>query len=438
MSPSARTPAKALLQAIKGTHDILPAEARLWQAAEAVAKDHFELYGYREIRTPVFEATELFEKGTGQTSDIVIKEMYTFVDKGGRSITLRPEYTPSIARAIIEHRLYLEPAPLRFYYIGPMFRYDKPQKGRYRQFHQADVEVFGEADPAIDAEVVEMADSLLAKLKVEGVEILINSVGCPKCRPDYLNALRRAAEGKRAEFCPDCQRKIDTNPLRIFDCKVERCRALAARFPLITDSLCRECADHFAGFRSHLEAYGLRYRVEPRLVRGIDYYTKTTFEVVTSHAGQQNAILGGGRYDGLMREYGGPDMCAIGFAMGLERLLEVAKPETKQKRFLYIAYIGEKAKTQAAMLARLFRSKNIECWLEFKNRGLKAQLSRANKLGASWALIVGEDEIRNNRWILKDFSTGRQHEADEVDLVELLLKESSTPGLWPKRNEERP
>jgi histidyl-tRNA synthetase len=435
VSPSARPTAKTLLQAIKGTHDILPAEARLWQAAEAAAKDHFELYGYREIRTPVFEATELFEKGTGQTSDIVIKEMYTFTDKGGRSITLRPEYTPSIARAIIEHRLYLEPAPLRFYYIGPMFRYDKPQKGRYRQFHQADVEVFGEADPAIDAELVEMADSLLAKLQVEGVEILINSVGCPKCRPAYLNELRRAAEGKRAEFCPDCQRKIETNPLRIFDCKVKRCRELAADFPLITESLCRECADHFAGFRKHLEAYGLRYRVEPRLVRGIDYYTKNTFEVVTSHAGQQNAILGGGRYDDLMRQYGGPDLCATGFAMGMERLLEVAKPETRSKKFVYIAYMGEEAKTEAAILAKIFRKRNIECLLEFKKRSLPDQLSRASKLRASWALIIGENEIRNKRWTLKDLSTGQQYIDNEKALIQLLLSEGSPP-LLPKQHEE--
>ena len=423
MSASQRTPNKIPFQAIKGTHDILPAEARLWQAAEAAARDHFELYGYREIRTPVFEATELFEKGTGQTSDIVIKEMYTFVDKGGRSVTLRPEYTPSIARAIIEHRLYLEPAPLRFYYIGPMFRYDKPQKGRYRQFHQADVEVFGEADPAIDAEVVEMADSLLGKLKVEGVEILINSVGCPKCRPDYLNALRRAAETKRAEFCPDCQRKIETNPLRIFDCKVEGCRELAARFPLITDSLCRECAGHFAGFRSHLEAYGLRYRVEPRLVRGIDYYTKTTFEVVTSHAGQQNAILGGGRYDGLMQQYGGPDMCAIGFAMGLERLLEAARPGRREEKVLYLAYLGQAAKVQAAQLARDLRGQGVECLLEFKERGLRAHLSRASKLAAAWALIVGEDEIHKGRYALKDLATGRQVEMNGEELLRYLREE---------------
>jgi histidyl-tRNA synthetase len=437
VSPSQRPPAKTLLQAIKGTHDILPAEAGLWQAAEAAAKDHFELYSYREIRTPVFEPTELFEKGTGQTSDIVIKEMYTFTDKGGRSITLRPEYTPSIARAIIEHRLYLEPAPLRFYYIGPMFRYDKPQKGRYRQFHQADIEVFGEPDPAIDAEVVEMADSLLAKLKVEGVEILVNSVGCPQCRPAYLKELRRAAEAKRLEFCPDCQRKIDTNPLRIFDCKVERCRELASHFPMVTDYLCRECADHFAGFRKHLEAYGLRFRVEPQLVRGIDYYTKNTFEIITSRAGQQNAILGGGRYDGLMRQYGGPDMCATGFAMGMERLLEAAKPGIKQKKFLYIAYLGEEAKIQAALLAKIFRSQNIECLLEFKKRGLKDQLGRAAKLGASWALIVGENEIKNKKWILKNFTTGQQTEADERTLLKLLLSETSPSPVPAQKTENK-
>jgi histidyl-tRNA synthetase len=273
---------KRQIAAIKGTHDILPRQARKWQRVEEIAQTLFELYGYREIRTPVFEATELFQKGTGETSDIVMKEMYTFVDKGGRSLTLRPEYTPSIARAIIEHQLHLQPDPLRYYFIGPMFRYDKPQKGRYRQFHQMDVEVFNEKDPAVDAEIVEMAARLLERVNVKGAEVLVNSVGCRACRPDYHKALRQEAENHRNDLCADCQRKIDTNPLRIFDCKVATCREIAQSLPKITDHLCEECQVHFDQFRSYLDLYELPYKVEPLLVRGLEYNTKTTFEFVST------------------------------------------------------------------------------------------------------------------------------------------------------------
>ncbi|MCJ7643490.1 MAG: histidine--tRNA ligase, partial [Candidatus Aminicenantes bacterium] len=257
--------AKKEIAAIKGTKDILPAEVGNWQWAEAAARQIFELYGYRELRAPVFEATELFEKGTGRESDVVVKEMYTFIDKGGRSITLRPEYTPSVVRAIVEHRLDLQPEPLRFYFMGPMFRYDKPQKGRYRQFHQIDVEVFGEKDPAIDAETIEMAHALLARLGVTETETLVNSVGCKACRPAYHRELMAAAEKTGDVLCTDCKRKIATNPLRIFDCKIEACREAAATFPRIIDHLCNECRDHFVRFRSYLDLYKIPYRIDPLL-----------------------------------------------------------------------------------------------------------------------------------------------------------------------------
>lgn len=413
---------KAPIAAIKGTKDILPREVRDWQRVESIAESVFELYGYREIRTPVFEATELFEKGTGLTSDIVIKEMYTFTDKGGRSITLRPEYTPSVVRAIIEHRLYLRPEPLRFYLIGPMFRYDKPQKGRYRQFHQVDIEAFGESDPAIDAEIIEMADYLLKKLNVHKMEILVNSVGCSKCRPAYLEKLRHAAAAVSASLCADCQRKINANPLRIFDCKVETCQELSRRFPEITGYLCPECEDHFRRFRSHLDLYQLPYRIEPRLVRGIDYYTKTTFEITTSKLGAQNAILGGGRYDSMMKDFGGPDICGIGFAMGLERLLSVANLKKEADAFLYLVYMGDEAKKEAIKLARYFRQQGVECLLEFKDRGLKNQLGRASKLGAAWVLIIGEEEIKKQRYQLKEMKTGAQKEAGKEDILQILHK----------------
>jgi len=417
---STSTPAKKEIAAIKGTKDILPGEVGVWQKVEAEAKRLFELYGYRELRAPVFEATELFEKGTGETTDIVTKEMYTFTDKGGRSITLRPEYTPSVVRAIIEHRLYLQPDPLRFYFIGPMFRHDKPQKGRYRQFHQMDVEVFGVQDPAIDAEIVEMADTLLKNLGVHNAETLVNSVGCRACRPAYSKDLRAHAEKVRDLLCPDCQRKITTNPLRIFDCKVESCRKQAARFPKISSYLCRECRDHFTKFCSYLDLFGIPYKVEPNLVRGLDYYTKTTFEIISSGLGAQNALLGGGRYDDMMKDFGGPDLSAIGFALGMERLISVLKIKPEKSKFLYIATLGEEAKTKGIEFARFFRRQGVGSLIEFVDRSLKNQMGRANKLGAAWVLIVGEEEIRKGLYQLKDMATGTQQEATAEDLLKIV------------------
>ena len=413
-------PAKKELAAIKGTKDILPGEVGSWQALERMVRATFELYGYRELRAPVFEATELFEKGTGQTSDIVTKEMYTFTDKAGRSLTLRPEYTPSVVRAIIEHRLDLKPEPMRYYYMGPMFRYDKPQKGRYRQFHQVDVEVFGEKDAAVDAELIEMAHALLGTLGIPRTETLVNSVGDRTCRPVYLKALREAARAKTAELCPDCQRKVETNPLRIFDCKVAACQRAAETFPRILDYLCPECRDHFQALLGWLDLYKIAYRVEPRLVRGLDYYTKTTFEVVSGGLGAQNALLGGGRYDDMMKDFGGPDLCGIGFAMGMERVLSVAELPPEKKRFLYLAYLGPDAKKAGLDLARFFRRNGVECLVEFKDRGMKAHFARASKLEAAWVLIVGDDELCKGRFGLKDMATGRQVEGTQDELLAAL------------------
>ena len=415
---------KGKISAIKGTKDILPQEARKWQRVEAVARRAFELYGYREIRTPIFEATELFEKGTGQTSDIVIKEMYTFRDKAGRSLTLRPEYTPSVVRSIIEHRLYLKPEPLRFYYIGPMFRYDKPQKGRYRQFDQGDIEVFGEMDPAVDAEIVEMANFLCKELHVTKIEILVNSVGCKICRPFYLRELRVEAEKARDSLCPDCQRKITINPLRIFDCKVETCKEIAQGFPEITKYLCQECEEHFRRFCAYLEFYKISYKVEPHLVRGIDYYTKTTFEFVSKKLGAQDAILGGGRYDDMMKVFGGPDICGIGFAIGMGRLISVVPSKGMEGGFLYLAYLGEEAKKAGMELVQFLRSKGVECLIEFKERSLKNQMSRANKLGATWVLIVGEDEVRKGKYQLKNMTTGVQEEKTREEILKGIQEAS--------------
>ena len=415
---------KKQISAIKGTKDILPREAKKWQRVESVTKRVLELYAYKEIRTPIFEATELFEKGTGQTTDIVIKEMYTFKDKAGRSLTLRPEYTPSVVRSIIENRLYLQPEPLRFYYIGPMFRYDKPQKGRYRQFHQVDIEVFGEEDPALDAEIVEMANYLLKELKVTDTKNLVNSVGCKKCRPSYIKDLRSHAEEVRHDLCPDCKRKVELNPLRIFDCKIETCREAAKTFPKITDYLCQECEDHFNRFCDYLVFYGIEYKVEPRLVRGIDYYTKTTFEIVSSKLGAQNALIGGGRYDNMMKDFGGPDLCAIGFAMGLERLISVV-PFTEEKgEFLYLAYLGDEFKRAGMKAVQFLRKESVECLIEYKERSIKSQISRANKLGASWILIIGEEEIKEGKYKLKNMASGLQVEGTQDEILK-IIRESS-------------
>ncbi len=408
------------ISAIKGTKDILPREARKWQRVEAVTKRVLELYAYKEIRTPIFEATELFEKGTGQTTDIVIKEMYTFEDKAGRSLTLRPEYTPSVARSIIENRLYLQPEPLRFYFIGPMFRYDKPQKGRYRQFHQVDIEVFGEEDPALDAEIVEMANYLLRELKVSDTENLVNSVGCKNCRPSYIKDLRSRAEQVRNDLCKDCQRKVELNPLRIFDCKIESCREVAKTFPKITDYLCQECKEHFNQFCDYLDFYGIKYKVEPRLVRGIDYYTKTTFEIVSSKLGAQNAIVGGGRYDDLMKDFGGPDICAIGFALGLERLISVVPFKEERGEFLYLAYLGDASKRVGMKAVQFLRKEGVECLIEYKERSIKSQMSRANKLGAAWVLIIGEEEVKKNKYKLKNMASGLQIEGTQDEILKII------------------
>jgi histidyl-tRNA synthetase len=409
--------ARKELTAVKGTHDILPGEIELWQLVEAEAARICGLYGYKELRAPVIEHTELFEKGTGESTDIVTKEMYTFTDKGGRSITLRPEYTPSVARAIVEHRLDLLGRPMRYWFIGPMFRYDKPQKGRYRQFHQLDVEVFAEKDPALDAEIVEMADTLLRSLGVTETETLINSVGCKACRPSFSQALREHAAAVKDKLCPDCQRKMAVNPLRIFDCKVESCRALLPGFPKITGYLCEDCRTHFAGFRRALDLYGVPYRHDENLVRGLDYYTKTTFEIINTSGGQQNAVLGGGRYDDMMKDFGGPDICGIGFALGVERLVAMLSLKPAPRRPVYVVHMGDAARAEAIRLARMFRRAGVETLVEFAGRGFKAQFSRANKLAAAWVLIIGEDELTCGRFKLKDMAAGTQIEGSPQELL---------------------
>ena len=343
-----------MISAIRGTHDILPGEVERWQRVESVARRVFERYGYAEVRTPIIEREELFAKGTGETTDIVQKEMYAFTDKGGERVTLRPEATPSLVRAFVEHSLEQAMAVPKIYLLGPMFRYERPQKGRYRQFHQLDVEVFGIVDPAVDAEVIDLAWTLVDELGITGAELVVNSVGCPACRPAFDEALINALGDDVSTLCADCQRRATTNPLRIFDCKVPQDQPVIDRLPHSIDYLCEACRRHFDALVAHLDAYGLPCRVSHRLVRGLDYYTRTTFEILVGNIGAQNAILGGGRYDGLVKRLGGPDRVGIGFAAGIERLV-LAMPEgagARQRAPVFVAALGEAARSPALALLR--------------------------------------------------------------------------------------
>jgi histidyl-tRNA synthetase len=399
-----------MIPAIRGTHDILPGEVERWQRVEAVSRRLFERYGYAEVRTPIIEREELFSKGTGETTDIVQKEMYAFTDKGGERITLRPEATPSLVRAFVEHSLEQAMAAPKMYLFGPMFRYERPQKGRYRQFHQLDVEVFGVSDPAIDAEVLDLAWALVGELEIANVELVVNSVGCPACRPAFSAALIAALGADLGKLCGDCQRRAGTNPLRIFDCKVPQDQPLIDSLPHSLDYLCDDCRAHFAAVERHLAMYGIPYRLSHRLVRGLDYYTRTTFEILAGNIGAQNAILGGGRYDGLVKQLGGPDRVGIGFAAGIERLV-LAMPDTgggRARRPLFVAAMGDAARESALALLRDLRRAGLEAHMEYEGRSIKSQMKRADRLKAAFALILGDDELAAGAVSVKNMTTGEQ------------------------------
>ena len=399
-----------MIPAIRGTHDILPGEVERWQRVEAVSRRLFERYGYAEVRTPIIEREELFAKGTGETTDIVQKEMYAFTDKGGERITLRPEATPSLVRAFVEHSLEQAMASPKIYLFGPMFRYERPQKGRYRQFHQLDVEVFGVSDPAVDAEVVDLAWALVGELEIANAELVMNSVGCPACRPAFGEALIKALGEDVAKLCGDCQRRAGMNPLRIFDCKVPQDQPIIDALPHSVDYLCDACRGHFAAVERHLGMYGIPYRVSPRLVRGLDYYTRTTFEILAGNIGAQNAILGGGRYDGLVKQLGGPDRVGIGFAAGIERLV-LAMPDGARdhgRRPLFVAAMGEPARESALALLRDLRRAGLEAHMEYEGRSIKSQMKRADRLKAAFALILGDDALAAGVVSVKDMTKGDQ------------------------------
>jgi histidyl-tRNA synthetase len=408
-----------MIPAVRGTHDILPPDVTRWQFVERVARELCERYGYVEVRTPIIEREELFAKGTGETTDIVQKEMYSFVDKGGDRITLRPEATPSMVRAFVEHNLEHALPSAKLYAMGPMFRYERPQKGRYRQFHQLDVEAFGLHDPAVDAEVIDLAWSLVADLGIPKAELVINSVGCANCRPKFQEALLAALGDDLPKLCQDCQRRAATNPLRIYDCKVPADQPIIDRLPHSIDYLCEDCAKHFADVRAHLDAWGIPARLSHRLVRGLDYYTRTTFEILGETLGAQNALLGGGRYDGLVKSLGGPDRTGIGFAAGLERLVlalpEGAAPATPPRAFVVAA--GEEARAEALRLLRDLRRAGLAAQMEFESRSMKSQMKRADRLAASVTLIIGGDELARGEVTVRDMRTSEQRSVPRARVV---------------------
>ncbi|HEU4400540.1 MAG TPA: histidine--tRNA ligase [Candidatus Polarisedimenticolia bacterium] len=415
-----------MIEAVKGVRDILPEEIGRWQFVEAGARETFELYGFREIRKPIFESTDLFARGIGEATDIVAKEMYTFVDRKGRSLTLRPENTAPVVRAYIEHGMQRGSEIERLYYIGPMFRYERPQKGRMRQFHQIGVEVFGSDNPALDAETLEMAMAFLERLGIREARLAINSVGCLDCRPAYRAALLRYLEPHRSDLCADCQRRIETNPLRCFDCKVEADRALLARAPVILDHLCANCREHFGRVRSHLESFGIAYEIDPRLVRGLDYYRRTAFEVTLHGLGAQNALLGGGRYDGLVEALGGPPIPGFGFAVGEDRLVMSLPSESSIPTGapdVCVLALGQAGLQRGLPLALQLRRLGRRVVLDpTPDRSLKAQMRRANDLRARFVLILGAQEIASGLLTLKRMSDGMQMTIHETDL-EPRLKE---------------
>ena len=412
-----------LTQAAKGTQDVLPKESGKWQYVERSLLETARLYGFKEIRTPVFEHTELFQRGVGDPTDVVQKEMYTFNDNGGRSISLRPEGTAGAVRAYLEHGLHNEALPQKVCYLLSCYRYEKPQAGRLREFHQFGVECFGAGKPSADAEVISLAKSAFDNLGIKNLHLELNSIGCPKCRPKYTAALKEYFSSRADELCDTCRSRLDRNPMRILDCKSPICSAIAADAPTVLDFICDECRDHFDGVGRHLNALGIDFTVNPKIVRGLDYYTRTVFEFVSNDIGAQATVCGGGRYDGLVEQMGGQPTPALGFAIGLERLHMVMQaqgceyPQDKPCE-VYIAPMGDEASVMASSLCSRLRAEGFSAETDIVGRGLKAQMKYANKLGARFTVVLGDNEIAEGKARLKNMADGSE---SEVTLPEGLV-----------------
>ena len=413
-----------MIKAVKGMRDILPPSSTAWNQVEAISRELFRTYNYHEIRTPILEETALFARGVGEETDIVSKEMYSFDDRDGSSLTLRPEATASVMRSYIEHRLDQIPGLQKLYYIGPMFRRERPQKGRYRQFYQIGAEAIGSESPAVDAEVIEMVVELLRRVGLTGFQLYLNSVGDANCRPQYVELLKQQLRGVASRLCGDCQRRAETNPLRVLDCKVPEDQPIINALPSIQDHLCEPCQNHFRAVRTHLDDRGVTYEVKPRMVRGLDYYMRTTFEIVHGALGAQNSVLGGGRYDGLAEALGSRVPApGIGFSIGEDRLVMSAEqehPDAYQAKLdLYIAPIGGAAERHSAGIARELRTAGcaVELGLDSK---LKRSLELANKMGARFALIVGDNEIAAGQYTLKNMQSGEQSTVARTELTQRI------------------
>lgn len=415
-----------LTNAPRGTKDILPDTVGDWNYVEKEIRELCHRFGYNEIRTPIFEHTELFQRGIGEGTDVVDKEMYTFTDRGDRSITLRPENTASAVRAYLQNKLYAESSLVKLFYIGSMFRYDRPQAGRMREFHQFGIEALGEANPAVDAEVILLAMELLEGLGLKDLELSVNSVGCPKCRSQYRTMLQDFFRDKLDDLCEDCKSRFDRSPLRILDCKKDSDKPYMPDAPKITDCLCDECQEHFAKLQQHLTNAGLKFQLDPRLVRGLDYYTKTAFEIKYPPLGAQSAVAGGGRYDGLIEEMGGNPTPAVGFATGLERLLLALEsqnllPEKNRSVDAYVVALGEKAQVEGFKLLNQLRKAGKSAAMDYAGRSMKAQMKQANKLNAKYAIIMGDDEIAEGAVMLRSMSDSQQEKVAAADVLAKLV-----------------
>jgi len=414
-----------MIQRPKGTEDILPKEVYKWHYVEDVIKRIAKNFGYEEIRTPIFEHTELFERGVGDTTDVVEKEMYTFIDRGNRSVTLKPEGTAPVARAFIEHKLYADTQPVKMFYITPVFRYERPQARRYRQHHQFGIEVFGSPNPSADAEVINLAMTVYKTLGVRDLELRINSVGCSKCRAEYHRILKQYLEDRLDRLCTTCRGRFERNPMRIIDCKSNACQAELMEVPLILDHICDECRDHFEALKKYLEILKLEYVVDPRIVRGLDYYTKTAFEIITDEVGKRGTVCGGGRYDRLVEDCGGPGTPGVGFGMGLERTIltlenkgiEIPKPAGPD---VFIITIGDSASYEGFKLLNQLRETDLVADMDHLSRSVKAQFKYADRLTAGYTIVIGEEELSKGTVKLRNMTDGRELEVASDDIVDVL------------------
>ena len=415
-----------LYQAPRGTSDILPEEQAYWRFIEQRVESSAQLYGYERIDTPAFEDTKLFSRSVGEDTDIVTKEMYTFEDRGSSSLTLRPEGTASVGRAYLEHGLHNQPQPVKLYYLASIFRYERPQAGRFRQHYQFGYEAIGDSDPALDGEVIDMAWRFFADMKLSRLTLELNSIGCKKCRPNYVERLKDYYVGRALELCPECQTRLKRNPLRVLDCKQASCQKVADAAPQSVDYLCDECAEHFDQLKRYLELLKLPFNINHRLVRGLDYYTRTVFEIQPETAGSQSTLAGGGRYDDLIEELGGKPTPAIGFASGMERLIlnlkeqQVSIPPLPKPQ-VFIASLGDKAKEAATKLAAGLRGVGVGVILALGDKSLKAQLRQANSLGVRHAVIIGEEEVKAGTVTLRDMTSAEQKTLPVSQLTEWLV-----------------